>query len=138
MSFISTLKSTAINDQRCLVDTLKGMKYNPRVAPNQTIRGDTRADSRKGFDIVLKREDTGYRGDIGFKRDTDGFFTTVMDSFIINEFTPAEFQKKVADNYLINKGKSTAKKLGLVYVSHENVTVKGRKIVRYNYQKVGA
>jgi hypothetical protein len=136
-SFRTINAGTVITDKRCLVDTLKHMGYAPVVEDGQTVRGDTRYDNRNGYDIVLKKEDTSLRGDIGFQQ-KDGFFNVGMDSFIIREFTPEAFVKKVSGEYIETKAKATAKKLGLRVLDRKEVKVDGRTITRYRYEKVGA
>ena len=138
MSSFRQLKAGSMNDERCLVDALKKLGYNPVVADNQTVRGDTRYDNRDGYRIVLKKEHTALRGDIGFQKQADGFFAVGMDSYIIREFTPEAFVKKVQGEYTVEKAKSTARKLGLRVVGRKDVEVNGRQITRLQYEKVGA
>ena len=88
---------TDISDQKALITGLKKLGYNPQVGPNQTVRGDQSYDNRAGYDIVLKKEHTKLRGDIGFRKAQDGTFEIGMDSYIIREFTPATFESTTAN-----------------------------------------
>lgn len=138
MSSFRQLTAGSMNDQRCLTDALKKLGYNPIVAENQTVRGDTRYDNRDGYQIVLRKEDTALRGDIGFKKQADGFYAIGMDSYIIREFTPETFVKKVQGEYTVMKAQSTARKLGLRVVGRKEIEVNGRQLTRLQYEKVGA
>lgn len=137
MSFFRELKASSMNDERCLLDALKHLNYSPVVAANQTVRGDTARDSRKGYSVVLKREDTQYGGDIGFKLE-DGFYTVGMDPYVVRGTTPQAFLKQVEGEYTVAKAKATAKKLGLRPIGTKTIKVKGREITRIQYEQVGA
>jgi len=136
MSSFRQLKAGTMNDRKCLVDTLKKMGYNPIIG--KTVRGDQSYDNRNGYDIVLKKEDTALRGDIGFQRGDDGYYTVGMDSYIIRQFTPEQFVKKVQGEYTVTKARATADKLGLSLIGKQELVVGGRPIIRYQYEKVGA
>jgi hypothetical protein len=138
MSSFRQLKAGTMNDRKCLVDTLKKMGYNPIIGKNQTVRGDQSYDNRNGYDIVLKKEDTALRGDIGFQRGEDGYYTVGMDSYIIRQFTPEQFVKKVQGEYTVTKARATAETLGLSLIGKQELVVGGRPIIRYQYEKVGA
>jgi hypothetical protein len=114
------------------------MGYYPILGKNQTVRGDQSYDNRNGYDIVLKKEDTALRGDIGFQRGDDGYYTVGMDSYIIRQFTPEQFVKKVQGEYTVAKARATAETLGLSLIGKQELVVDGRPIVRYQYEKVGA
>jgi hypothetical protein len=139
MSSFRQLKAKPMNHEKCLVDTLKHMGYSPVVGQDQTVRGDTRADNRKGYQILLRKEDTGSRGDIGFKKEADGFYTIGMDPYIMSPITPENFMDKVEGQYIVTKAKATAAKLGLRVVgAPQKYEVNGKQHVRLQYEKVGA
>lgn len=138
MSFFKQSKASSMNDQVCLVTALKTLQYNPVVESNQTVRGDMRNDDRKGFDVVLKKEDTGYRGDIGFIKDQTGNYSVGFDSFIIRAFTPQAFLKQVEEKYLVAKAQKIANGLGLEFLAMKPVKNKaGEEVIRMQYRKVG-
>ena len=137
MSFFRELKASSMNNERCLVDTLSHMGYSPVVESNQTVRGDTAADARKGYDVVLKKEATGYGGDIGFKLE-DNAYVLGMDPYVVRGFTPQSFLKQVEGEYVVTRAKDTAKKLGLRLTGTKNVKVNGKQVTRLQYEKVGA
>src|ERR1039458_4973878 len=87
-----------------------------RTKPSVAIRAMT----RNGYDIVLKKEDTKLRGDIGFQRGEDGYYTVGMDSYIIRQFTPEQFVKKVQGEYTVAKARATAETLGLSLIGKQD------------------
>lgn len=138
MSSYRELKASQMNDSSCLERTLKRMGYNPVVEKNQTVRGHRAVDNQYGFDIVLKKEDTKLQGDVGFKKNADGFFTLGFDTYVIRDFTPESFVQKVTGEYVEQKARITMARMETELLEAKEVKVNGRTITRLQYRKVGA
>ena len=135
MSLFRQIK-TQINDRAVLVSALKGLGYSPCVGTNLTVRGDRR-ESASGFDVVLKKEHTNLKADIGFKRETDGTFTLGMDTYVIRDFTPQQFMSKVKEAFFVKKAQKQAASVGLESLSRQVIERNGRKVIRLQYVKRG-
>jgi hypothetical protein len=136
MSSFRTLKCVNMQDEATLVAALKKLGYSPKVEAGQTVRGDTTSDNRQGYEIVLKKEDTGLRGDIGFhKTETEGF-KLGYDSYVIpsSKFDPTT----VTGAYTVEKAKRTALRLGLRQIGETKVKVGDKTVTRLIYEKVAA
>ena len=133
MSSFRELKCSQLTDMDILISSLKKQGYNPVVNNNkQTVRGDTSYDNRGGFDVLLRKEDTKLRGDIGFKKTTEGI-TIGYDSYIIKQkdFDP----QVITGKYTVEKAHKTAIKLGLRPLGTTQVKVNGKTVTRMQFEK---
>jgi uncharacterized protein DUF1257 len=96
MSFFKSI-NTKINDAECLQAGLKELGYSPETdGTKQQVRGH--GSEKLSGEIILKKEDTKYRGDIGFDKKTDGTYSLVYDSYVV-PIKQQEFMDKVTAAY---------------------------------------
>ena len=82
MSFHMKQELKQIHDRSCLLQALTTLKFNYDVHPEPiTVRGWQEEILGAHCEIVLAREKTGLRADIGFHQEEDGTFTVVSDTF---------------------------------------------------------
>jgi hypothetical protein len=99
---------TKIKEQDCLEKSLKGLGYNPvSNGSKQEVRGH--GSEKLHGDVVLLKEDTKLKGDIGFDKQSDGTYNLVYDSYVLSP--PKDFLKNVVDGY----GKAKVKKQMLAF-----------------------
>ena len=132
MSSFRELKISSMTDEATLIAALNKLGYSPVIKDGQTVRGDTRSDNRDGYEIVLKKEDTGLRGDIGFHRTKDGY-SLGYDSYVIPQ---SKFDsKKVTGAYIVEKARRTALKLNLFPVGETKIQINGKSITRLVFEQ---
>lgn len=132
MSSFRELKCSQMVDEATLIAALKKLGYSPVVKDGQTVRGDTRSDNRDGYEITLKKEDTGFRGDIGFHKTKDGY-SVGYDSYII---PASKFDSKVITGaYTVEKARRTALKLNLFPVGETKIQINGKSITRLVFEQ---
>jgi hypothetical protein len=110
-------QTTEINDQKCLEETLKSLGHKPVVSESkQNVRGHY-SETRKA-EIVLKKEDLGQGGDIGFEKGKDGNFSIVTDTYVMrnNGFSLEKFTKDVKQKYAEVKIRKAAASAGLTFL----------------------
>jgi hypothetical protein len=99
-----------------LEEALKKLNYKPVVSETkQQVRGHYN-ETRKA-EIVLKKEDLGQGGDIGFEKGKDGKFSIVTDTYVMrNNFNLEKFTKEVKQVYAETKIRKTALANGLTFL----------------------
>lgn len=109
-------QETSINDQQCLVDTLKTMGFKPEVnEEKKSVRGHG-SESRKA-EIILKKEDLKEGGDVGFAKGKDGNFSIVTDTYVMrNGFNLEKFSKTLKQSYAETKIRKVAGTNGLTFL----------------------
>lgn len=74
--------TTNLKDKACLETGLKSLGYNPvSTGQKQQVRGH--GSEKLMADIVLKKEDTKLKGDIGFDLQKDGTYSLVFDTYVV-------------------------------------------------------
>jgi hypothetical protein len=118
-----------MQDRECLSRGLKTLGYKPNIAPNQTVRGDRSGDARKGYEVVLKKEDTKLRGDIGFKKDSNGNYEMGVDAYVVK--LEADFLKTVRKAYTQAKIARTMDGLDMMRLGAPQTLANGKIRVQY-------
>ena len=123
MSFFRK-QTTSINNQTTLIKTLKAMGYNPVEHEEKVpVRGHG-SETRKA-EVILRKEDMGDGGDIGFTKDKDGNFEMVTDTYVMKKINQADFIKKLNVEYGIIRAKDIAKQRGYQLLTSKAVTKDG-------------
>ena len=119
---------TTIKETKSLEKALINLNYKPC---NTGIEQEVRGHGKEKFkaDIVLKKEDTKLKGDIGFKKGKDSTYSLVYDTYVIS-MKQAEFLNTVADEY----AKVEVKRKMLLIPGYQLVsdtTINGETKMRY-------
>lgn len=126
---------TTMNDQDCLVNSLKEMKYkgvkegtqvNPQVHAEATNLEGYHGDKRdQKAEIIIKRKEVGASSnDIGFKKGEDGNFKAIISAFdsgFYNSSWMTELKKKYAEK----KARKVARNSGITFLNR-SVTPAGK------------
>lgn len=127
MSFVKQ-QQTEMTDQGCLTEALQKLGYKPKVQERAPIRGHYDEKSKEGCEIVLAKEDTNRKADIGFSKQKDGTYTLITDTFVNRDLKLDEFAIEVKVQYLQSHGKKLARKNGLVYKGTSSKNGKTRMV----------
>jgi len=112
MSEFLTVECIEINDEKCLVDTLNEMGYQPEVYKEAKklfgYQGDTR---QKRAHVVISRKQIGSSSnDIGFEKQDKGYLMHISDfdqkqnKFNQDDFKRLYNEKKITKELVTNKG----------------------------------
>src|SRR5579863_9536291 len=126
MSYNLTQTLDEIQEESLLFAALNNLGYEATLHPVPIrIRGYGQEMLPTACEIVLAREKTGLRADIGFHRESDGRFSLVSDSY-----ANAGMEKFVADlrrTYYEEKAVRTAQLEGMRVVSRRWVDQDNRR-----------
>jgi hypothetical protein len=113
---VTRKQQTNIKDKACLVEALRDLKFNPTVQEPAAIRMHASEMSKDKCEIVLRKEDTGRKADIGFAKQKDGTYSIVTDTWVNSDLANLEkFEAQVKVPYVKRLARKTAAKNGIVY-----------------------
>jgi hypothetical protein len=116
-------QTTEMSEQDCLVEALKKTGYSPAVQERAPIRGHYDEMSTEGCEIVLKKEDTGRKADIGFSKQKDGTFTVVTDTYVNRDLSDlSKFATGIKVEYVKAHGRKIARKNGMIFKGERKLT----------------
>ena len=129
--------TTKVSEKDCLIKGLESMGYKPVDGENQEVRGHG-YEKFKG-DVVLKKEDTKLRGDVGFKKQTDGTYKLVYDTYVISsrELDSDKFIKEVTLEYNKAQIKKKMKTIPGYKLVVDKESENGEYKMRYVQSQVG-
>ena len=125
MSFHLDERLPKINDKALLKRALATLKHSVTEHDRPAvIRGYGQETLRTACELVLSRDVTGMRADIGFHQEQDGTFTIVSDSYANRELP--QFIRDLKRTYEEEKAIAKARALGY------RVTSRGKWVQRNN------
>ena len=125
MSFHLDERLPKINDKALLKRALATLKHSVTEHDRPAvIRGYGQETLRIACELVLSRDVTGMRADIGFHQEQDGTFTIVSDSYANRELP--QFIRDLKRTYEEEKAIAKARALGY------RVTSRGKWVQRNN------
>lgn len=120
----TTVQPTNMNNRDLLVDGLKSLGYKPEVdEAGRKIRGDRTETSRQYCQVILEKETTGLKADIGFSQAGSGMFDVVTDTFVNNSsvLKLPDFVSKVKVAYQKAFAKQKARKAGATFLGERTM-----------------
>lgn len=110
MSVFRTM-STKINDESCLKKGLTALGYKPvATGKTESVRGH--GSEKFQADVILRMEDTGKKGDIGFAKQKDGSYSLVYDTWLF-KLDNEKFIQEVSQQHAKAKIQKIALQQGL-------------------------
>lgn len=100
MSKFVTIK-TEVKDREILEQTLTDLNYQFEKGQNLTVRGFMKERSDVGAEIVVRRETTGFLGDVGFARNGERY-DVLCDNMDANKFMP-KFKQQYSRNKVVKE-----------------------------------